>query len=81
MRHRAILDIGSYITIGITLVLFLVALLIKGFTHDLLLETGVFLVSVKLIISGYQNGAATAELRAELQTIRTLLERLGTGKP
>lgn len=81
MQHRAILDIGSYITVGITLVLFVVALLVKGFTHDVLLEAGVFLVSVKLIIMGYKNGMATSEVRTELQLIRRLLESPRNSKP
>jgi hypothetical protein len=34
----------------LTLVLFIVAAFIKGFSHELLLETGVLLVSVKLIL-------------------------------
>jgi hypothetical protein len=81
MRYRAILDIGSYLTIGLTLVLFVLALLVKGFTHDLLLEAGVFLVSIKLIIMGYKNGMATEAVRTELQAIRALLERAGAGMP
>jgi len=81
MQHRAILDIGSYITVGITLVLFVVALLVKGFTHDVLLEAGVFLVSIKLIIMGYKNGMATREVLTALQLIRTLLESPGNSKP
>jgi hypothetical protein len=81
MQHRAILDIGSYITVGITLVLFVVALLVKGFTHDVLLEAGVFLVSIKLIIMGYKNGMATREVRTELQLIRMLLESPRNSKP
>jgi len=32
-----------------------VALFTKGFTHDILLEAGVLLVSVKLIIMAYKN--------------------------
>ncbi len=81
MQHRAILDIGSYITVGTTLVLFVVALLVKGFTHDVLLEAGVFLVSIKLIIMGYKNGMATREVRTELQLIRMLLESPRNSKP
>jgi hypothetical protein len=80
LRYRAILDIGSYVTVATTLVLFLVALLVKGFTHDLLLEAGVFLVSIKLIIMAYKNGIATMELRSELKIIRTLLESAAAGK-
>jgi len=48
-------DTGSIFVIIITFILFTVALFIKGFTHDLLLEAGVFLVSVKLILMSYKN--------------------------
>jgi hypothetical protein len=43
------------VVIALTLILFVVALLIKGFTHDLLLEADVFLVSVKLILMSHKN--------------------------
>ena len=46
---------GTLIVIVITFVLFVLALLTKGFTHDLLLEAGIFLVSVKLILMAYKN--------------------------
>jgi hypothetical protein len=45
-----LLDLGTIVIIGITFLLFVLALFEKGFTHDMLLEAGVFLVSVKLII-------------------------------
>ena len=77
MPRKQILDAGSWVTIGITLVLFVVALFVKGLTHDLLLEAGVFLVSVKLVIVGYKNGIAADEIRSELQQIRAVLERAG----
>ena len=48
-------DAGSLIVIVITFVLFVAALFTKGFTHDLLLEAGVFLISVKLILMVYKN--------------------------
>ncbi len=35
-------DIGSLLIIIITFILFVIALFVKGFTHDLLLEAGVF---------------------------------------
>ena len=47
-------DTGSMIVIIVTLLLFIVALFTKGFNQDLLLEAGVFLVSVKLILMAYQ---------------------------
>ena len=41
-----LLDFWSLVVIVLTLPLFLLALFLKGFTHELLLEAGVFLVSV-----------------------------------
>ena len=52
---KEFIDTGSLIVVMITFLLFTIALFVKGFTHDLLLEAGVFLVSVKLIIMSYQN--------------------------
>jgi len=40
----------SMVVIVLTLVLFVIALFVKGFGHELLQECGVFLVSVKLIM-------------------------------
>lgn len=74
MAAQKLLDVSSYVTVGITLVLFVVALFVKGLTHDLLLEAGVFLVSAKLVIMGYKNGLATEELKDELGRIRKILE-------
>ena len=66
MKH---FDLGSTIVILITLVLFIAALFFKGFTHDLLLEAAVFLVSVKLIISAYKASITTNEIIAKLNNI------------
>ena len=43
-------DPASFVVILLTFILFTVALFVKGFTHDILLEAGVLLVSVKLIM-------------------------------
>jgi hypothetical protein len=43
-------DPASFVVISLTFTLFTVALFVKGFTHDILLEAGVLLVSVKLIM-------------------------------
>ena len=69
-------DAGSLITILITFVLFVLALFTKGFTHDLLLEAGVFLVSVKLIIMAYKNSIASKEITKELHKIKKMLEKI-----
>jgi hypothetical protein len=60
------IDKASAFTLVLTLVLFVMALFVKGFTHDLLLEAGVFLVSIKLVLAGYKNEQGT----------RTVLDRL-----
>ena len=67
-------DTGSVIVIIITFVLFTVALFTKGFTHNLLLETGVFLVSVKLILMAYNNSVHVKYIENELREIKGLLE-------
>ena len=69
-------DSGSLFIIAITLVLFVVALFTKGFTHDLLLEAGVFLVSVKLIVMSYKNSVTSKALLHEIREIRRALDLL-----
>ena len=74
---KRILDTGSLLTIIITLTLFVIALFLKGFSHDLLLEGGVFLVSVKLVLMSYKNSLSTQELHKQLDEI---LEAIKQGK-
>jgi hypothetical protein len=62
-------NIGSLIVILMTMLLFVLALFFKGFTHDLLLEAGVFLVSVKLIIMSYKSSVTSKEIKDCLQEI------------
>ena len=69
------LDRSSILVMAITLVLFVAALFTKGFTHDMLLETGVFLVSVKLIMMAYQNSIEASEIRRKLTEISEALLR------
>jgi hypothetical protein len=71
---RKYFDAGSLLIILITLVLFVIALFHKGFTQELLLEAGVFLVSVKLIIMSYKNTISSEKLHEELAEIRELLK-------
>ena len=68
-------DAGSLVVIIITFALFVAALFTKGFTHDLLLEAGVFLVSVKLIIMAYKNSVANKDLMEELRKIKKELKK------
>ncbi len=67
-------DGGALIVIVITFVLFALALVTKGFTHDLLLEAGVFLVSVKLIMMAYRNTVNNRMVVRELAEIKAYLQ-------
>ena len=66
-------DTGTLIVIAITFVLFTIALFTKGFTHELLLEAGVFLISVKLILMAYNNSVTNKKLLEELNDIKKAL--------
>ena len=68
-------DIPSVIVVTITLVLFVTALFTTGFTHGLLLEAGVFLVSIKLIHMAYKNSVHSKLIAEELREIKDLLQR------
>ena len=68
-------DLGSLLVIAATFVFFVAALLTKGLTHDLLLEAGVFLVSVKLIMMAHKNSVATKITSNELAEIKAILEQ------
>jgi len=79
MERRAIarhLDRASSAVIFLTLVLFVAALLVKGFTHDLFLETGVLLVSVKLILNTYHMEEHTRRLEERIDDVLSLMRTL-----
>jgi hypothetical protein len=67
-------DSGTIFVIIVTVLLFIVALFVKGFTHELLLEAGVLLVSTKLIMMAYRSSLNYEELKKELHEIKTLLK-------
>lgn len=60
----------------VTFVLFVAAIFIKGLGHDLLLEAGVFLVSVKLILMAYKNSVAASRLDERLDALQATLTRV-----
>jgi hypothetical protein len=70
------LDLSTQFTLGITLVLFVVALFEKGFTHDLLLEAGVFLVSAKLVLLSYKASVNNDVLAGRLTDMSRSLTRI-----
>ena len=75
MKH---FDIGSIVIILITFVFFVLALFFTGLTHDILLEAGVFLVSVKLIMMAYKASVSAKKIESELKEIKELLKHNNT---
>jgi len=73
---REHLDPWSLVIIAVTLVLFVAALFLKGLGHDLLLEAGVFLVSVKLIMMAYKSSTTSAQLNERLDDMARALARV-----
>ena len=71
MDFKHPLGLTSLAVIVLTFILFVTALFTKGWTHDLLLEAGVFLVSVKLIIMSFKNTVAVEAIENKLDQILT----------
>jgi len=72
-RH---LDIWSRLVILMTFIMFVAALFLKGFGHDILLEGGVFLISVKLIMMAYKNSVVSTELTDRFESLQEGLARM-----
>lgn len=53
--------------------LFALSLFLKGLTHDILLETGGFLVSVKLIIMSHESNLMKKSMVSRLNDIHDAL--------
>jgi hypothetical protein len=51
-------------------------LFVHGFTHNLLLEAGVLLVSAKLVIMSYKNSVLWKQLHESLDEIKASLNRM-----
>ena len=73
-------DPWASITIVLSCGLFVLALFLKGFSHDLLLEAGVFLVSAKLILMAKRNSETEKRLERHLTQIEELLVSKDPGK-
>jgi hypothetical protein len=73
---RKHLDLSTQVTLAITLVLFVVALFEKGFTHDLLLEAAVFLVSAKLVLLSYKASVNNDAMDVQLGEMSRSLARI-----
>ena len=76
MRKDKALDSGSLTIIVVTFVLFALSLFTKGFTHDLLLESGIFLVSVKLILLAYKSNVMKESIENKLDVIHAAITHL-----
>ena len=72
-------DAGTMIVLIVTLLLFIAALFTKGFTHDLFLEAGVFLVSVKIILLSYQNRRINISIENKLDNIIIMIQQSKPG--
>ena len=68
-------DFGSIIVILLTFILFAAALFSTGFTHDLLLEAGVLLVSIKLIMMNYRNSLSNKDLSKKMDEIKEMISK------
>ena len=67
------LSAADSIVIITTFLLFVIALFVKGLTHNLLLEAGVLLVSIKIIMMNYKNGISVKGIMKELDEIKQML--------
>lgn len=81
MGTRKSSDPWAIIVIIATVALFLLALFLKGFTRDLLLEAGVFLVSAKVILAAKRNAETENRLEQHLIQIKELLTRRDSAAP
>jgi len=66
-------DRWSGTVIALTMILFILALFLHGFTHDLLLEAGVLLVSAKLVIMAHKSSVLGEQLHESLDEIKRTL--------
>ena len=68
--------LGNIIIISLTVIVFLIALFLKGFTHDILLEIGVLLVSIKLIIMNHKTSLANQAFLDKMNEIKKVVDEL-----
>lgn len=75
-RRFARLDAASLVVAVITLALFVAALGLKGIGHDILLEAGVFLVSVKLLMMVHKEDVTAEQIKDRLDQAEAILRRI-----
>jgi hypothetical protein len=69
MQRFQSMNRANSVIILVTFILFVAALFFKGLTHDILLEAGVFLVSVKLIVTTYYIRMTSARIEEKLDEL------------
>ena len=74
MELKKKIDLSSVIVIVLTFILFAGAIILKGISHYLLLEAGIFLVSIKLIFMAYKNKLMENEIKEKLENIEILIK-------
>jgi hypothetical protein len=67
------LSITDLFVVIVTILLFAIALFTKGLTHDILLEAGVLLVSIKIIMMNYKNTISNKLIVKTLDEIKHAL--------
>lgn len=75
IKVKNILTIGNVIVIAVTAILFVVAIFAKGFTHDLLIEAAVLLVSIKLIIMNQKNKLTEQKILDAINELKKILSK------
>lgn len=70
------LSAADLVVISLTMTLFLLALFTQGFTHDLLLEAGVLLISVKIIMMNYKIALSSRQILDELNEVKGALKEI-----
>jgi hypothetical protein len=71
-----LLKLASSLVLGLTLVLFVAAAYLHGLSEELLLEAGVFLVSVKLVLSTQKSEIVVGELQEKLASMEAKLDAI-----
>ena len=70
------IDLSSLAIIVATFVMFAIALVVKGFTKEILLEVGVLLVSIKLIMMAHKNGVVARETKTMIESLQSAVLEL-----
>ena len=65
--------IVTIIIILITVALFVAAIFTKGLTHDIFLESGVLLISIKIILLSYRNNTIVKNIQKQLDNMNSFL--------